>query len=136
MSKFKRQQGSVAVLIAILVLSGMLVISFAVSTLITKQIKLSITSADSTIAYQAADSGIERSYYALNEDATTTSLFLSSVEINANQVCSGSTPYWFSIGSASFCLDTFQDISGHLTGLKSIGKYKNTRRAIQIGSNP
>lgn len=130
----KKENGSVILLIVIAIMGGMLIISFGVSVLLVRQIKMAITSADSVVAYQAADSGIERAYYALSKDATTTVLFLQSVGLTNVQVCGkdGST-VWFAVGSASFCLDVFSNSQGYVNGVKSVGKYKQTRRAIQVG---
>ena len=131
----KKENGSVALLLVIIVMAGMLIISLGVSTLLMKQIKMAMTSGESIVAYQAADSGIERAYYALSQDATTTTLFLASVGLTSSQVCSGASPFWFTVGSASFCLDIYST-QGHISGIKSIGKYKETNRAIQVGSAP
>jgi hypothetical protein len=128
------KKGSVSLLIVILIMAGMLIISFGVSTLLVRQIKMAIASGESIVAYQAADSGIERAYFALSQDATTTTLFLGSVGLASNQVCSGAAPLWTAVGSASFCLDVYSTPQGYVSGIKSIGHYKTTNRAIQVGS--
>lgn len=127
------KNGSVILLIVIAITAGMLIISFGVSVLLLRQIKMAITSADSVVAYQAADSGIERAYYALSQDATTTALFLQNVGLTSAQVC-GAAPVWFPVGPAEFCLDVYSNSQGYVNGVKSIGRYKGTNRAIRVGS--
>lgn len=54
------QQGDISIFIAILLLSQLLVIGLGVSFLILNQLKMSVQTSQSVLAFYAADSGAER----------------------------------------------------------------------------
>lgn len=140
MLKLHKQKGAVSVILSILILSILLTISLALAGLVTQQIKLSSQTGDSAGAYAAADSGVEFALYYINRNsATTTAAFLSAVSADSGflydqrNYCSNVNPYWFPAGAdASFCLDLTASPDGHIASVRTDGRYKGVRRAVEI----
>jgi hypothetical protein len=140
LNNLNKEKGGIALILSILILSSLAVIGLTIANMVTQQLKLSRMTRESVGAYQAADSGIEYASYVgsklanIGSGNVSLAQFYTATGLDANSVCTGSSPYWFIIDasiSSSFCLDVFSSGS-YLTGVKSLGDYKGTRRAIEI----
>jgi hypothetical protein len=113
---FQRKSRGVSIYIAFMIMAVLMVIAFGMSTILLGEMKVIKGMGDSVIAFFAADTGIERTLW---ENATTGDNYSGQVgegSYNTTVLFPGtnSCP-----SSANYCI-------------KSIGIYKNTRRAIQI----
>lgn len=122
----KRRQKGISVLIAFFIMSAFLVIVFGMHALLLGELKIIKGMGDSVIALYAADTGIERALYEgdlppanysgyldLNENGYQDELDSS---YNASVITTGTNGC---PGDVNFCI-------------KSVGTYKDTRRAIQV----
>ena len=131
MSKFfkikkniKNERGDISILIAVLILSTVIVIVFGVSYVIVNLLKTSVQLEGSLQAFYAADAGIERILMD-RESPTDLSDYL---DLNDNGVQDDDDSFYdvsvFSSDDPACPADNFC--------IKSIGKYKEIRRAIEI----
>lgn len=122
---YQKQKGAISLILVILILSVFLVISLAMAVLLLKQITMSIQAGDSVGAYQAADSGIEYALYQKYEKGA------KSADDFFEVACASKN--WSAVGNdGAFCLEIIVE-EGQIVGLKSIGKFRNVRRAIEVG---
>ena len=105
----KKNKG-IALVLTMIILSVVLGMALITSLVFSKQIKTSSSISDSIIAYYAAETGIEFAlwYYKENE------------ELPENQEDT--------IGNAKYIIEVDKDNNI----IKSIGSYKNTKRAIKV----
>ena len=106
----------VSLYLAFMMMTVLLVIAFGMSAILFGQMKIIGGMGNSVIAFYAADTGIERALY---ENATPTQTFSGS------------------IGGASYNVSVISPGSDNCPSnvnycVKSIGIYKETRRAIQV----
>jgi len=144
----KNQKGAVALILAVLLLSCVLIASLFLSNLVIQQIRLTRQTGESINAYQAADSGIEYVVYQINRgpyggDLTVNEFYSLIDELDSNTICSADNPYWFAVNAdnqASYCLEPIES-EGNLIGVRAVGEFMGrTRRAVEISfmalSNP
>jgi len=102
--------------LAFMMMTVLLVIAFGMSAILFGQMKIIGGMGDSVIAFYAADTGIERALY---ENATPPQTFSDSIggaSYNVSVISPGSDAC---PSDVNYCI-------------KSIGIYKETRRAIQV----
>ena len=121
---FQNNQKGVAVLLALLVLSGILIIALGVAGLKINRMKLSRNVSDSVVAYYAAEAGIERALFRNRKK-------LEPLPIPGNWFNSGDDPL---SNGASYNVKVISQ-SGPVT-IKSIGSFgaagKKTKRSVEI----
>lgn len=131
-------KGSILLYI-VLLLSLLLTVVFGLSALISSQFEIMKSNANSIIAFYAADAGVERmlnSVIALNED-------LPNPDANGDVKFSGNLNnnasyevyiYCKSNGNIASCgtIPKDSDCSADNYCVKSIGNYKNAKRAIMV----
>lgn len=112
--KHKNSQKGISLMFAIFILTFTLGIALGTATILVRQMKIMREIGYSSIAFFAADSGIERVLY---EDRKN------------NLVGTGTMSFTFPDNGASYNVE--YDSNGNTT-IKSIGSYQNTNRAIEI----
>ena len=117
----RRDQGAIGLLISVIILSVIFIISVGMAIVRMVEIKLAYNVLESVTAYQAADSGIE---YALNELRSD----LTGKDIAV--LCD--TGVDVLVGGGFYCLVLTRAEGFNVTSVKSIGKFKDTRRAVEI----
>ena len=126
---FKNQasNGQIGILLAVLVMAITLVIAFAISEIVIKQMKMSATSSESVQAYEAADSGLE---WALTQAKNDPNGGLDNV-CGTNCTLGTDCP---TVGDASYCIKVEPDTAvkwSDVTAVMSIGKAGEVRRSIK-----
>lgn len=115
-----KEKGAIALLLAIIIISVVFTISVGMAIVRMVQIKFALNVSDSTISYQAADSGIEYALSKIQSDSTGSN-------IDGGSIC----PNEAEIGLGKYCLEL--DYAGDdVVSIRSIGKYRNTKRAVEI----
>lgn len=104
------QQG-VSLYLALMIMTLILAISLGISTILVSQIKMIRGMGDSIMAFYAADTGIER---ALSEGQVVSGNLENGASYNVQVLLPG------------------PDCSGQNYCLKSVGVFRETRRAIEI----
>ena len=149
MFNIKSQKG-VSVYLAFMIMTVLLVIGLGINYLVTSEIKVMRNMTNSVTAFYAAETGIEKTLYLDN---------MVKPEGGSRGLCNicNVSGEWDSCSTAGSdcglttctnCTCTFYDETGGLrhdvqatvttvgetttTVIKSVGKYKNTKRAIQI----
>lgn len=64
------EEGAISILLSLLMLSMLLSIGLGVSVLMFQQIKMTIQSGQSVVAFYAADAGAEECFYQVNQETT------------------------------------------------------------------
>jgi len=126
---FKNQvsNGQIGILLAVLVMAITLLIAFAISEIILKQIKMSGTGSDSIKAYEAADSGLE---WALAQVKNNPNGGLDNI-CGINCTLGTDCP---TVGDASYCIKVEPSTAvkwSDVTTITSIGKAGKVRRSIK-----
>lgn len=111
----KGTQG-VSLYIAFMIMSVLLVIAFGMSTILLGQMKMIRGMGDSVIAFYAADTGIERELLEENAIGTSYSGSLDGTSYDVSVISPGSEGCPLGV---NYCI-------------KSVGIYKETRRAVQV----
>jgi hypothetical protein len=120
----RKQVGSISLFLTILILAGVLIIAFGISSIILKQIKMSGQAGQSVKAYQAADSGIEWALYQISQGNS----------IADDHLCSNCTlgidcP---EVNGGSYCLKIIQGTTENPEIIKAIGRVGQARRAAEV----
>jgi len=108
---FKNSQKGVSLYLALMIMTLILAISLGISTILVSQIKMIRGMGDSIMAFYAADTGIER---ALFEGQAVSGNLENGASYNVQILLPG------------------PDCSAQNYCLKSVGVFKETRRAIEI----
>ena len=111
--KIYRSQKGVSLMFAIFILTFVLSIGLGISTILVRQVKITREIGYSVIAFYAADSGIEEVLLMAAPTPTSDSVNGASYDVQVENGGAGSCT------ASNYCI-------------KSIGSYKNTRRAIEI----
>lgn len=113
--KIQKSKG-ISLYIAFMVMTVLLVIGFGISSLLVSQIKTLRQRGNSVVAYYAAETGIERELYERNPQGTqyADTLGGATYEVWVIEAGSGTCP-----SGVNYCV-------------KSVGFYKETKRAIQV----
>lgn len=98
--------------LVIMIMVGILAIALGVSTILVGQLKMIKGIGDSVVAFYAADTGIERGLY---EETNSYGYLENGATYNVQIL-----PPGLECGSPYYCL-------------KSVGTYKDARRAIEVG---
>jgi Tfp pilus assembly protein PilX len=109
-------KGAISIFITMSVLLAVLIIALGSSSVAMTELKSSLNSSDSTVAYFAAETGIEEA------------MFVIKGGNNPADSCYA----WTSVGDASYCLIVTGALNDGNLIVKSIGEYNTTRRSIQI----
>ncbi|MBZ9578079.1 pilus assembly PilX N-terminal domain-containing protein [Patescibacteria group bacterium] len=121
MSKFS--QRGVSLYLAIIIMVILLTIVLSVATILVGQLRMIKEMENSVIAFYAADTGIEEVLRVIIHDVGTP---------NPRYPLTGQT----SVGDASYYVRVFlsgeSDCNASLYCIKSVGTYKETRRAIEV----
>ncbi|MEK7627694.1 MAG: hypothetical protein AAB397_03880 [Patescibacteria group bacterium] len=124
LSDNRREKGAVGLLLSFIILSIIFIISVGMATVRLVEIQLAYDVFESVVAYQAADSGIE---YALNE--LQIDLTGSAIGAIVGVFCDNYDKV--AVGDGFYCLDlTYAGLD--VASVKSIGMFKDTRRAVEI----
>jgi Tfp pilus assembly protein PilV len=103
MPNHQTKKGAISILLAVLILTSVFIIVFGLSGIMLKQIRMSGQASDSVKAYQAADSGIEWALYQVKQGI-----------------------------AGSYCLEITAGTQDDPEGIKSIGKVRQVRRAVEV----
>jgi len=113
-----KSQKGVSILLTSLIMSVVLAISLGLSAILIQQTKMMADIGYSLVAFFAADSGIEKSLYNILKESGTGNVSETSLPNGATYEVSVRTPDG--------------DCSASNLCLKSIGTYKEIKRAIEI----
>jgi len=109
-TKIQKQKG-VSLYLALMIMTILLALALGVSTILVSQIKMIREMGNSVIAFYAADTGIEHVMYTINKGGV-----MKEVSGSWDEASYKATP---------------ESCNGN-TCIKSVGKYKEIRRAIQV----
>ncbi len=118
----KDSQKGISLYLSIFFMGVILSIILGMSVILIGQLKITKGLGNSTIAFYAADTGIERILYAIRKQSYDTSTCTPTP-------CA--TPYFDTLSNEASYAVFIQDI-GPSVSIKSIGSYEETRRAIEI----
>ena len=110
-----------ALMFTVFILTGMLVVAIAVGDLVISGLKMSRVQTDSTKAFYAAESGIEKTLYEVRQNEYD--LLLDG---DQNDIFGGS----LSLDNGSSYVVNYA--SSTVSIFTSVGTYNNTRRSVQI----
>ena len=110
----------VSIYLALMIMSIFLAMSFTISTLLLRQLKMVRGVGNSVIAFYASDTGIEEILIVRASPSTSCSQF--SPCCLDNQSC-----YYIEINNSGVA-----DCDADNYCIKSVGNYKETKRAIEI----
>jgi len=143
-----RNNNGSALLLAILILSGMMGATIVASSIIDTGIKMGKTQFDSTKAYFAAEAGAERLLWHTRkavplfspESDSNCSLMSGSVHINFNPfvpnispaTCGGTPSYVQGNGSRYYAKMTSNDTVNKILDFKFYGIFGDVRRSVQV----
>ncbi len=129
----KSQNKGIALILTLLILTGLLALALGISTLIIREIKLSQEIANSVVAYSAADTGIERFMYGVNQEALAVESCCCTdaccVGIPGCTKADCYTATFSDSNNASYVVCTKQVLPAQI---KSTGTFGSTNRSIQI----
>lgn len=115
----KNSTKGVSIYLSLMIMSGFLVLALGISAISFSQAQIIKEMANSVFSFYAAESGIERALYEMKGGAGGGSQYEDSFENGASYVVNIEA-HGENCPALNFCV-------------KSVGMYKNTRRAIQIG---
>lgn len=109
-------KGAVSIIIVMSILVAVLAIALGTSSVATTDLRSSLGSSESTTAFFAAETGIEKAMFTIK---------------------GGSDPVtgcytWTTVGTAKYCLLVTGTLAGGDLVVESIGDFKSTRRSIQL----
>lgn len=127
-NKLKEKNRGVSLLLVIFIMSIILAVGLGISAITVQQIKLLRDIGHSVVAFSAADTGIEQSLYMLYKSGGATSTFSGT--------CGDATYVVETIcGNLNTSCPSGMTQDGELDAYyltKSIGTYRETKRAIEI----
>jgi len=119
----KKNKGS-ALLVVLIVLSGMMIISFTANELMFRQLQSSANIWESVRAYQAADSGIEYALYEVFKNNNTSFDF--------NNICED----WNQdLTEVKYCLKVEEVLAGDKDAIKGESNITDQKRIRSIGKS-
>lgn len=124
LSDRRREKGAVGLLLSFIILSIIFIISVGMAVIRLVEIRLAYNVFESTAAYQAADSGIEFSLNELRSDSTGSAI--------SGVFCDDGAEV--PVGDGFYCLDLTKE-GTEVKTVKSIGKFNDIRRAVEISLN-
>lgn len=137
--KKNNSRGAVSLIMAMIVLSIILTIALGSSFIISSGLSASLGHGDSTVAFYAAETGVEQALFDRKTQELTASRCPNSVvgvPCTAAQISGGCCPQgWNTSGNATYCLVVSEGTACDYTtisNIQSIGEYKNTRRSINV----
>ena len=118
----------VSIYLSLMIMTILLAIGLGISTIVVSQMKMLKGMGDSVIAIHTADTGVERVLYAIsvNDLSQNYQGVVGDASYNASLVCGK---------DYAGCLNPLQKDSNCLASyycLKSVGTYKDTKRAIEV----
>jgi Tfp pilus assembly protein PilX len=125
---FNKQSG-IAFIMTLLIMTGLLALALGITSLLVRELKLSQEIANSVVAYSAADAGMERFMYGINQE----SLDLTTCCCE-DAGCSGENTkncYSTSLSNEASYLVCTKKTTPPIE-IKSTGTYKGTNRTIQV----
>jgi len=143
------KKGAISIFLVLIILSSILLITGIISYLMIGEIKIARDTGFSSSAYQAADSGVEFALWARKTGIGISEIqddFIAIIDcpcLNPEEsgacdcagdtcwMCLGSNTCWFPVNDCSYCLD-LEEGGGKIVHIKSIGKCKDIRRAIEV----
>lgn len=134
------QQGSILAF-SLIIMFVLMIIAIGVATVSVKERKMSSDTGKSIIAYQAADSGMEKTLQAIVNDASIVDLDDVASSIGGEASCTGGeineiiTLGNYSIlfyDNADNLLEDCTDSAGIVNRIKSSGSYSGTNRAVEV----
>ncbi len=125
----KSQNKGIALILTLLILTGLLALALGISTLIIREIKLSQEIANSVVAYGAADTGIERFMYGVNQEDLVVESCCCTAGSGCTTVQNCYTATFSDSNNASYVVCTKQVLPAQI---KSTGTFGSTNRSIQI----
>ncbi|PIY74402.1 MAG: hypothetical protein COY10_00865 [Candidatus Portnoybacteria bacterium CG_4_10_14_0_2_um_filter_43_36] len=110
------QKGAVTILLTVMVLNVLLVIGLGVSVLIFQQIKSSVQSGESVVAFYAADAGAERCLYEIRQNDAVSCPY-TDISLDFDSRAKYTTVYDYAVSS---------------TTMVSAGQYLGTNRKVEL----
>ncbi|MEA3463699.1 MAG: pilus assembly PilX N-terminal domain-containing protein [Patescibacteria group bacterium] len=132
MNNSLKNNNGTALFMALLILTGMLVVVLAASDIITRGIKMSRTQARSTKAYFAAEAGAERILWEVRKNNFDDSFCSDNDYINFDTnpaTCDSSIRIYFLSNNASYSVVYS---SGPSVTFTSNGIYLSNRRSVEL----
>ena len=121
--KMKNDERGIAILLSVLILSGMLAIALGTSSLLLREIRFSRESNFYVRAFFAADSGIEKILTLLGAPLS----FSECTSSASPCALSNGAEYWIVVNASSSPACAADNYC-----IESIGRYQGTRRAIEV----
>lgn len=116
----KKAEGS-AIMLALFILSAIMIIIFAASSVVTSGLKMGAVQSQSTRAYFAAEAGAERLLYEFRKTGT----FETTGQVGQENVFGTTT-----LGIGSSYIVNYDDFAPII--FTSIGSYENTKRSVEL----
>ncbi|MBU1137167.1 pilus assembly PilX N-terminal domain-containing protein [Patescibacteria group bacterium] len=107
------QKGAVAIILTVMTLNVLLIIGLGIGVLILQQVKLSIQSSESVVAFYAAEAGAERCLYEVRKNSAVSCPY-TNIPLAFDSQAKYTTTY---------------NASNMIT---SIGQYKGTSRKVEL----
>lgn len=129
----KKNKKGTALFMALMILSGVLIVSLGAASLIMSGIKQGKTQADSTKAYFAAEAGAERILWEIRKNGADLNSCNIDSYINftlSPADCDGSTPTYSLSDNASYYV--IFSFGGTATTTVSVGSFNNVKRSVEI----
>lgn len=121
----KINEKGVSLLLAVIIMAILLAIVLGLGAILLSQSRQIREMGDSVVAIFAADTGIEQTLYILQPSFSGN---IGQARYNATSTCSSS---YFDSGNCPAGFDKDPNCSASYICIKSVGEYKNVRRAIE-----
>lgn len=141
------QQGAVSLYLALMTMIILLAIGLGITTIIISQMRMIRGMGDSVVAFHAADTGIEKTIFydrkVTPEGARGLCDICNSCPITDCKDCNTNGADCDPLSCTDCFISYYSDfdgkrydiegvVSGGVTTIKSVGKYKETKRAIEV----
>ena len=120
----RHNEHGISLLLTVLILSSTLAISLMIAALIMSEVKLSGRVEDSTVAYFAADTGVEGCLYFERKGSGCETGLDPDIEGTLN----------ISDGTVASYEVKFENVGGFIS-VKSLGSYLDTKRGVEVNWN-
>jgi len=135
-------KGAASIFLVMAVLAAVLAIALGSSSVVSTEIRSNLDSGESTAAYYAAESGMEKAMYDKSQNIVPNGNRCAATDCpggSTGVVCAGPGS-WTCTSSAltpalPYCIivtPTNECDPNNITSIKSVGEYKSTRRSIEI----
>jgi Tfp pilus assembly protein PilX len=133
MNNFLRDQSGTALYLALMILTGALIVSLGAASLVMSGLKLNKTQFDSTKAIFAAEAGAERILWETRKNSADLSSCNADDYVNFDLSpadCDSNTHVYSLVNGASYYV--LFESGGAATTTVSVGGYQDVKRSVEI----